>query len=403
MTAERAGVAVPPPVGLGKTVTTVANSEVLDWEARACRGDYHPLEFIPAFRRVPPTIARNLAYTFIWNCALGLIFWAIAVGLNPRASFNIDYFVWNLLIAQAIGYVIHGIFTLGGVLGVEAWARRSGNVVKTLYYTFASSSGVVLGFGLVSMLLDQSMFFNWLRSPRWIVFMAFTSLLVSIMLSTIFFWRERHARAEADLERSRVRAERVEREAVLANLRALQAQIEPHFLFNTLANVTSLIDPDPAKARRMLENFIRFLRSSLNATRSESTTLADEAELIAAYLDVLEIRMGTRLRYEIDVPADLHAFTLPPMLLQPVVENSIRHGLEPKVEGGLVRLQARRDGANVLVEISDSGVGFAPVTRGGVGLTNLRDRLRLIYGDAASLVVGEGARGGASVTMSLPA
>ena len=403
MTAERAGVAVPPPVGLGKTVTTVANSEVLDWEARACRGDYHPLEFIPAFRRVPPTIARNLAYTFIWNCALGLIFWAIAVGLNPRASFNIDYFVWNLLIAQAIGYVIHGIFTLGNVLGVEAWARRSGNVVKTLYYTFASSSGVVLGFGLVSMLLDQSMFFNWLRSPRWIVFMAFTSLLVSIMLSTIFFWRERHARAEADLERSRVRAERVEREAVLANLRALQAQIEPHFLFNTLANVTSLIDPDPAKARRMLENFIRFLRSSLNATRSESTTLADEAELIAAYLDVLEIRMGTRLRYEIDVPADLHAFTLPPMLLQPVVENSIRHGLEPKVEGGLVRLQARRDGANVLVEISDSGVGFAPVTRGGVGLTNLRDRLRLIYGDAASLVVGEGARGGASVTMSLPA
>ena len=403
MTAERAGVAVPPPVGLGKTVTTVANSEVLDWEARACRGDYHPLEFIPAFRRVPPTIARNLAYTFIWNCALGLIFWAIAVGLNPRASFNIDYFVWNLLIAQAIGYVIHGIFTLGNVLGVEAWARRSGNVVKTLYYTFASSSGVVLGFGLVSMLLDQSMFFNWLRSPRWIVFMAFTSLLVSIMLSTIFFWRERHARAEADLERSRVRAERVEREAVLANLRALQAQIEPHFLFNTLANVTSLIDPDPAKARRMLENFIRFLRSSLNATRSESTTLADEAELIAAYLDVLEIRMGTRLRYEIDVPADLHAFTLPPMLLQPVVENSIRHGLEPKVEGGLVRLQARRDGANVLVEISDSGVGFAPVTRGGVGLTNLRDRLRLVYGERASLCVGESIGGGASVTLRLPA
>ena len=102
MTAERAGIAVPPPVRLGDTMTSAANSEVLDWEARACRGDYHPLEFIPAFRRVPPTITRNLAYTFIWNCALGLIFWAIAVGLNPRASFNTEYFVWNLLIAQAI-------------------------------------------------------------------------------------------------------------------------------------------------------------------------------------------------------------------------------------------------------------------------------------------------------------
>jgi LytS/YehU family sensor histidine kinase len=117
---------------------------------------------------------------------------------------------------------------------------------------------------------------------------------------------------------------------------------------------------------------------------------------------VLEIRMGGRLRYEIDVPADLHAFSLPPMLLQPVVENSIRHGLEPKMEGGLVRVAARRDAGDVLVEISDTGVGFAQVTRGGVGLTNVRDRLRLIYGERASLVVSEAAGGGASVVLRLP-
>jgi LytS/YehU family sensor histidine kinase len=223
------------------------------------------------------------------------------------------------------------------------------------------------------------------------------------MISVIFFWRERHARAEADLQRQRLRAERVEREAALANLRALQAQIEPHFLFNTLANVTSLIDPDPAKARRMLESFIRFLRASLGATRAESTTLADEAELIAAYLDVLEIRMGKRLTYEIDVPPDLHTFSLPPMLLQPVVENSIRHGLEPKMEGGRVSVHARRDGDAVVIEVTDDGVGFAATTRGGVGLTNLRDRLRLLYGERASLAIGEGAGGGARVAMRLPA
>ena len=382
---------------------TQPDDEILEWESRACRRDYHPLEIVPIFRRVEPTFTRNLAYTFIWNCAIGMLFWLIAIAMSPKHNLNTEYFIWNFLVANAIGYTIHGLFALGGVIGLEAWSRRSNKLVTTLYYTLVSSTGVLVGFALVSAVIDSHIFFNWIRSPGWIAFMAFTSLLVSIILSTVFFWRERQARTEAELARGRVRAGRVEREAALANQRALQAQIEPHFLINTLANVTSLIDPDPATAKRMLENFIRFLRSSLNATRSESTTLADEADLIAAYLDVLEIRMGPRLRYEIDVPADLHAFTLPPMLLQPVVENSIRHGLEPKVEGGLVRVAARREGDKVLVEISDDGVGFAPVTRGGVGLTNLRDRLRLIYGDAASLVVGEGARGGASVTMSLPA
>jgi signal transduction histidine kinase len=396
----RSGVAGPPPVALGATMNAKAKPAAPD---ECERGDSHPLEIFPAFRNVPPSFTRNVAYTFIWNCLLGLMFWFIAISMSPRHNLNAEYFIWNLLTANAIGYTIHALFALGAVTGLEAWARRTHQVAKVLYYTLASSLGVVIGFLMVSTLVGDGTFKHWLRSPGWVAFMAFSSLLVSVILSVIFFWRERHARDEAELERRRLHAERVEREAVLANLRALQAQIEPHFLFNTLANVTSLIDPDPAKARRMLENFIRFLRSSLNATRSESTTLADEAELIAAYLDVLEIRMGARLRYEIDVPADLHAYTLPPMLLQPVVENSIRHGLEPKVEGGLVRVAARREGANVLVEISDSGVGFSPVTRGGVGLTNLRDRLRLIYGEAASLVVGESAAGGASVTLSLPA
>ncbi len=251
--------------------------------------------------------------------------------------------------------------------------------------------------------LDNGVMLRLLKNPQWLAAFGFTSLVISLVLSLIFFWRERHARAEAQLQAERLRSERIEREAVFANLRALQAQIEPHFLFNTLANVTSLIDPDPAKAKRMLESFIRFLRASLNATRSESTTLADEAVLIAAYLDVLQVRMGARLRYEIDVPPDLHAVTLPPMLLQPVVENSIRHGLEPKVEGGTVRVRAHRNGSGIEVEISDTGVGFAATTRGGVGLTNVRDRLRLIYGDRASLVIADAAPGGAVVTLTLPA
>jgi signal transduction histidine kinase len=401
--ARPAGDAPAAPVASSTTMNTKANAGALHWEDRACKGDYHPLEIFPIFRRAAPTFTRNIAYTFVWNCGLGLMFWLVAVLLSPRYNLNLQSFVWNLLISNAIGYVIHGLFALGAVLGLEARARGAGSVIKTLYYTAVSSTGVVAGFSIVAAFAADGTFINWLRNPQWVAMMALSSVLVSVILSTIFFWRERSARAEADVERQRVHTERVGREATLANLRALQAQIEPHFLFNTLANVTSLIDPDPAKARRMLESFIRFLRSSLDATREESTTLGDEAELMAAYLDVLEIRMGSRLRYEIDVPPALQGFALPPMLLQPVVENAIRHGLEPKMEGGVVRVRARRDAADVLVEISDSGVGFASTTRGGIGLTNLRDRLRLVYGERAALVVGESAGGGASVTLRLPA
>ena len=232
---------------------------------------------------------------------------------------------------------------------------------------------------------------------------ASTSVVISAILASIFFWREREARAQARYEQERVRAERVEREAVLANLRALQAQIEPHFLFNTLANVASLVDSDPALAKCMLESFIRFLRASLAATRTDTTTLGAEGELIAAYLDVLRVRMGGRLAYTIDIPTELAAFSIPPMLLQPVVENAIRHGLEPKLEGGAVAFGAHRDGADLVIEVADSGVGFAPTTHGGVGLTNLRDRLRGLYGERAALAVADRAAGGALVTIRIPA
>ena len=363
---------------------------------------FHPLEIFSVFKRIPPSPVRNLAYTFVWSSGLGFLIFLVGAVFSPHLPDREDL-VWTFLFSNAIGYTIHGLFALGDRSGIESRVRASGHFVKTAYYAGVSTAGVLLGYAWMALTLDARLLMHWLKNPQWLAAFAFTSLMISLSLSLVFFWRERHARAEADLQAAQARAERTEREAMFANLRALQAQIEPHFLFNTLANVTSLVDPDPAKAKRMLESFIRFLRASLHATRSESTTLADEAELIAAYLDVLQIRMGKRLSYEVNVPPELHAVTLPPMLLQPVVENSIKHGLEPKVDGGTVSVRAHRNGAGVAVEIADSGVGFAPTTRGGVGLTNLRDRLRLIYGDRASLVVAEAAKGGAVVTLTIPA
>ena len=361
---------------------------------------FHPLEIIPFFRRFPCTFGRDFLYTFIWSSMIGMVFYAIsAVGSARLPSLHV--FLLYVLISSAIGYSIHGFFIVGSLLGLDARVRRGGFVPKAVYFSLLPLFGVLLGFWLVSHVIDLG-FNNWLSDPAALMSITMTSLVISTIMSVIFFWRERRARAEAETERLRLRAERVERDAALANLRALQAQIEPHFLFNTLANVTSLIDPDPAKARRMLESFIRFLRSSLGATRADSTTLAEEAELIAAYLDVLEIRMGKRLAYEIDVPPELHAFALPPMLLQPVVENAIRHGLEPKMDGGEVKVRARREGDRVVVEVSDNGVGFAATTHGGIGLTNLRDRLRMLYGERAALAIRETPGGGATVEMKLP-
>jgi sensor histidine kinase YesM len=195
----------------------------------------------------------------------------------------------------------------------------------------------------------------------------------------------------------------VEREAALAELRALQAQIEPHFLFNTLANVASLIDSDPALSKRMLERFIRFLRASLAATRGEATTLAAEGELIAAYLDVIQVRMDSRLRYDIAIDPALASFRIPPMLLQPVVENAIRHGIEPRVEGGEVRVAAAREGESVRIEVSDTGVGFGASTRGGTGLTNLRERVKLLYAERGGVEISERTGGGTIVSLTIPA
>ena len=256
---------------------------------------------------------------------------------------------------------------------------------------------------LVGIMLDRRFLAKFVSDPQWLAVTVITSFAISVILAAVSFGRERQARAEAALERERLRAERVEREAALATLRALQAQIEPHFLFNTLANVASLIDSDPALSKRMLERFIRFLRASLAATRDEATTLAAEGELISAYLDVLQVRMGSRLRYAIDIEAALGTFSIAPMLLQPVVENAIRHGIEPKVEGGEVRLRAVRDDSSVRIEVSDTGVGFAAATRGGTGLTNLRERLKLLYGDGGAVDISENVGGGTVVTLRIPA
>jgi two-component sensor histidine kinase len=346
----------------------------------------------------------DLVVTFLFSAAIGLVLtafsWVFSAG---RVDFGRMLWI-NFVVAQCIGFSIHGGFTLAAALigadRIDSWtgARRA------LFFSLVPLGGVVVGYALGFLLLDLvdgRMRLRFLSG--WFVAGA---LMIWALLS-LFWWRFyvgkfRLAEAEKQLAADRARAAELQRQALDAQLRTLQAQIEPHFLFNTLANVVSLIDAQPAAAKRMLERLIDLLRGSLSASRAQHATLGQEAELVRAYLDILAIRMGARLRYEIAVDESLRALPLAPMLLQPLVENAIQHGLEPKIDGGRVRVTASARDGSVEIVVEDDGVGFGASTRGGgVGLANLRARLAALFGGQARLAI-EDARPGTRVRLSLP-
>ncbi len=201
------------------------------------------------------------------------------------------------------------------------------------------------------------------------------------------------------LERETLR----EREAE-AQLSALNAQIEPHFLFNTLANVKRLYETQPERGRDMLSHLIAYLRAALPGMRSTESTLGAELELVRNYLVILQMRMGERLRFGIDAAPELLLERLPPMVLPTLVENAIKHGLSPLPEGGRIDIQARRDGAGQWsVEVRDDGRGFAPSSSGtGLGLANTRARLAALFGANAALELQAQAPRGVIARVRLP-
>ena len=204
--------------------------------------------------------------------------------------------------------------------------------------------------------------------------------------------------------------ESLKRQVSEAKMQMMQAQVEPHFLFNTLASIEHLIETDPPRASTMQKNLIQYLRAALPQMRENATDLGREVDLVRAYLDILKVRMEERLQVSFTVPNGLRSAVFPPMMLQSMVENAIKHGLEPKSEGGRLDVGAEIVHGDLEVSVADTGLGFAPggaSTSGtGVGLTNIRERLKLLYGDRASLVIEaslvEGAPQGTRVTICVP-
>lgn len=250
---------------------------------------------------------------------------------------------------------------------------------RAVVYMFAS---IVMGYSLGSLLGDaysgQSTWQLMTLSPQRFWSFWLTSLGISCGFLFYFYQREK------GLE--------LERQATEARLKLLESQLEPHMLFNTLANLRALIAIDPDRAIGMLDRLNGYLRATLSASRATTHTLEQEFARLSDYLELMAIRMGPRLQYALDLPEDLRNQPMPALLLQPLVENAIAHGLEPKVEGGTITVQASHVGGSITLEVSDTGVGFDPAQAnstsspdGGYGLSHIRQRLHTLYGDAGTI------------------
>jgi signal transduction histidine kinase len=228
---------------------------------------------------------------------------------------------------------------------------------------------------------------------------------LSCVIITWFFWRRGEvATLKATIEAEKARAAAIEKQALQAQLQMLQAQIEPHMLFNTLANLQALIAVDATRAQHMLDQLIQYLRATLSSSRAETTTLGQEFSLLEAYLGLMAVRMGSRLSYALHLPEDLRALPLPPMLLQPLVENAIKHGLEPKVDGGHIDVHATRNGNLLALSVIDDGLGLDAADSAGtqVGVANIRERLQALYRDRAAFSLVPNTPHGVTAQITIP-
>ncbi len=351
---------------------------------------------LPSSPDAPRTVQFVRTAVFSALLAIGFTILAFIMGAHKLSQW-LDPHEWlvtygqNLAVALVIGYITHGLYMLGyKIVGrhriavMKAWER-------TLFFAGLPLLGVAIGWPIGVTLLFGDLRVLRSLSGADLLTLIVIALMVTALLSTFFSLRIKRIRAE-------MRANE-------AQLRLLQGQMEPHFLFNMLANVISLIDADAPRAKHMLEALTDYLRASLSGLRHADRTLAAELDLGRRYLQLMQTRMGDRLRFEIEVDDALHQALLMPLVLQPLIENAVKHGLEPQVDGGSVRVKATRlavAGVDLLqICVEDDGTGLASAARrprrrvassadgNGIALANLRERLQARFGSAAQLTLSE--------------
>ena len=346
----------------------------------------HPPEPAPWRRNQGP---RIWIYLYLGvatgNALIGLLLTVVGFGGSSLGR--------NVIYSECIGLTICSLIHL-----VFAFTDR-GNWLRPLLSLAAAALGGLIGQVLGNLITHSNT--HLLSGP--FLKTEFIGLFFGGIGTIGFFIRERTWDLEAELKAREVLQLEAEKRGVEAQLKMLQAQIEPHFLFNTLANLAGLIESNPKLARHLLEALNRYLRASLLRTRAEGGTLGDELDLLEAYLEVLKIRLGPRLDYTISAAPPLRALPFPPMLLQPLVENAIRHGIEPQVAGGRVRITATRDGGALELTVRDTGCGLGETPGSGLGLDNVRARMAALLGDSGTLEIAQPADGGVQASLRLPA
>lgn len=334
----------------------------------------------------PRRFLHEAALVFLGNSAIAL-FLAIA---------NIENFWVDFIYSQCIGL---SIFLSIRALCHLRRRSRPGLAETAAGIPFGGFAGFMFGTWGNGLTLAQVVE----RYPHAMVLSAAGAVFFGTIAAYYFHAQARLNEAEAETQREKLRRIEQESLAARAELRLLQAQIEPHFLFNTLSNTVGLIEQDPPAARAMLLDLTTLLRASLARTRREETALSEELELLRAYLGIMGRRMGERLVWRIEAEPDVLEMRLPPLLLQPLAENAIHHGLEPKPEGGELVIACRRRGERADITVTDNGAGLGGAHTGsGVGLANVRARLAARYGAAATLELAENPGGGVTARLSIP-
>lgn len=348
----------------------------------------------------PGTALQYYLATAFYNTVIALVLTLFFRVGGSRGTLW-DTFFETFVISQCIGYSIHISFEVFHTLTRFSWRQSLPKPALFGVYLTIPVFGVFVGYSLGFALNGRNFYTLLVNYPRSGAFILLVGLLVSLISYLVMDGQTRRLRAEAEDAHAREAAAALQKQTSDAELRALQAQIEPHFLFNTLANVQALIDYEPAKAKQMLEGFIEYLRATLDASRRTQASLGDEFSMLERYLQLMQVRMGARLQTVWQIDSDLRSHPFAPLLLQPLVENAIQYGLEPKIEGGTITLRASRHAGRIRLEVQDDGLGLGvdstarkgPRSGSGTGLKNVLARLQSTLGASATLSVANNAQG----------
>jgi sensor histidine kinase YesM len=334
-----------------------------------------------------PRFRNDYVRTAVFILAITLI---VAAGLtyaNPARWF--DNLVGSLVFSACIGLSIQAIIRL-------AWKRleRLSPVrrlaVQFSIYLLAGFAGTEIGYLILRFLYYDGVL-DIGSHLRLLLLNLFLATLFGSISAVYISLRNTAERMARKLREKELNEERLEGLRTRAELDALQAKINPHFLFNTLNSIASLISENPAVAESTVEKLSELFRYTLQRSGNNTVRLSEELEIVRSYLEIEKVRFGDRLRFEIRSDESLNDFQIPPLLIQPLVENSIKHGIAAEPLGGSVDVEARRKGNSCIVTVTDSGKGFAAAGEdAGFGLKSIRERLNLLYGDRASLRVQEG-------------